>query len=48
MDIKARIMKDLEQLNEEEREELLEEIRKKYMEPETWWNKGGDETYEEW
>lgn len=48
MDAKQRIMEELERLDESEREEVLEEIRKKYMQAETWWNKGGDDTYEEW
>ncbi|WP_347861014.1 hypothetical protein U0355_09950 [Salimicrobium sp. PL1-032A] len=48
MDSKERILKEIEQLGEKEREEVLEKIRKKYMNGETWWDKGGDETYKEW
>ncbi|SIS46018.1 hypothetical protein SAMN05421758_101250 [Salimicrobium salexigens] len=48
MDRKEKILAELEKLDENEREEVLKMIREKYMQPETWWDKGGGETYEEW
>ncbi|PBB06530.1 hypothetical protein CKW00_02455 [Salimicrobium humidisoli] len=48
MDRKEKILADLEKLDENEKEEVLKMIREKYMQPETWWDKGGGETYEEW
>ncbi|WP_180962611.1 hypothetical protein [Salimicrobium jeotgali] len=48
MDRKEKILADLEKLDENERDEVLKMIREKYMQSETWWDKGGGETYEEW